>query len=485
MKERRSQAGKEVLITTPIFYPSGQLHIGSAHTLTFADILARIGRFIGYRVTLLTGLDENTQKVVEYLEKTQGPDQLKEKTRAFLKNYSEDFKALCKRIHVDWQVFVRTSDKNHGYQVGNCWKIAEKNGYIESGEYSGFYSLRDETFFRKEDLVDGLAPTGAPVKFLSQPCFFFRADKFRVKILELLDKDLIYPSSAKEILKNFIKEELRPLCISRKKTKNSFLGITVPGHPEHFVYVWFDALTNYLHSKSTEEEADRSPKAVREYWQGFDHIIHLMAKDIAVFHAIFWPAMLMAMNLKVFSKLVVHKWWLAGNKKMSKSHGTIITPDAILEKYGSSFFRLIVFKHNLVARDRNFILEEFVEDFNSIIVNQFSNLVYRGWVVLYKKGFAPEESSKIFSREKTIETYFLQGKIDKIFLELQRWTKELNENFERKRLWADIDGARVHMTEVRRLTSYWSAAIFPLREIDWNGKPQKLFERLEIPSNNE
>jgi methionyl-tRNA synthetase len=470
---------RKVLITTPIFYPSGKLHIGSTHTVIFSDILARIGRLVGYDVTLLTGLDENTQKVVEYVKTNQGPGQLEEKTRAFLKNYAESFKALCKRIHVDWQIFIRTSDKNHDFQVKKCWQIAEKNGYIESGEYSGFYSLRDETFFRKEDLVDGLAPTGAPVKFLSQPCFFFQANKFRGKILELLTQDVIYPNSAKEILKNFIKDELRPLCISRKKTKNSFLGITVPGHPGHFVYVWFDALTNYLHSKSTEDEADRPPEAIGKYWNGFDHIIHVMAKDIAVFHAIFWPAMLMAMDLRVFSKLVVHKWWLAGNKKMSKSHGTIITPDEILAQYGSSFLRFVVFKNNLVVRDRNFILEEFIKDFNAILVNQFSNLVYRGWIVLHKKGLAPEQSSEVFPQEKTIEKYFLRGKIDKIFLELQRWTNELNNNFQNKELWRDIEGTRKHMTEVRRLTSYWSQAVFPSMEINWEGKPTKLFESIQ------
>jgi methionyl-tRNA synthetase len=470
----------KVLITTPIFYPSGTFHIGGAHTMIFADILARIGRLVGCEVTLLTGLDENTQKVVEHVEKKQGPEQLREKTKNFLENYSKTFRGFCKKIQVDWQIFVRTSDKNHAEQVVNCWKIVENNGYIEPGKYSGFYSVRDETFFRKEDLIDGLAPTGAPVQLLSQPCFLFRADKFREKILEFLDQELIYPTSSRQILKNFIKEELRPLCISRKKTQNSFLGITVPENPEHFVYVWFDALTNYLHSKSTNEDIDRSPEAFGKYWNGFDRIIHLVGKDIAVFHAIFWPAMLMAMGLRVFNQLVVHKWWLSGDKKMSKSHGEIIMPEDILKNYGCAFLRFVIFKHNLVARDRNFDCQEFLGDYNSILVNQFSNLLHRGWVALHRKGFSPEQTQVTYAQENIIKSHFLDGKIDKIFLELQGWTKALNENFSANELWKNIPKLKTHMSEVRRLTDYWLAAVSPSKKINWQEAPEKLFEPLEL-----
>lgn len=356
---------KPFYITTPIYYPSGNPHIGHCYTTVACDSIARYKRMQGYDVMFLTGTDEHGQKIEEKAkDKGITPKQ-------YVDEIVEIFKKLWDYMNIDYDRYIRTTDDYHVESVQKIFKALYDKGYIYKGEYSGKYCTPCESFWTESQLVDGKCPEcGREVIEAKEESYFFRMSDFAERIEKLLtETDFLQPKTrAVELVNNFIKPGLEDLCVSR----TSFTwGVPVTFDEKHVVYVWIDALSNYITALGYENNAYSD---YDKYWPADTHMV---AKDIMRFHAIIWPAMLMALDLPLPKHLAVHGWITFNGQKMSKSLGNVVDPFVLGERYGADAIRYHILREMALGADSSFSNEIMINRINSDLANGLGNLVSR------------------------------------------------------------------------------------------------------------
>jgi len=366
-------------ITTPIYYVNDSPHIGHAYTSVACDVLARFMRLSGRKVKFLTGTDEHGQKVEKA---AQGMGQA---PKALVDEVSQRFRDMAALMGISHDDFIRTTEPRHVKGAQGLWRKMQENGHIYLGSYAGWYAVRDEAFYAESELVDGKAPTGAEVEWVEEPSYFFRLSAFGDKLLEFYEKnpDFILPKSRRNEVVSFVKGGLKDLSISR--TTFSW-GIPVPGDEKHIMYVWLDALANYL---SALGYPDENAPDYKTFWPAD---IHMVGKDILRFHAVYWPAFLMAADLPCPRRVFAHGWWTIEGEKMSKSLGNVVAPRELVETYGLDQTRWFLLREVPFGNDGNFARDRMVAVINSELANTIGNLVQRTLSMVHKHcgGLVPD-----------------------------------------------------------------------------------------------
>ena len=360
---------KYFYITTPIYYPSAKPHMGHAYSSIIADFFARFKRIDGFQVHFLTGTDEHGLKIQRAAEK-EGMDTLK-----FCDTISQTFKDLSKTLNLTNTDFIRTTEKRHLKSVQYLWNELEKNDDIYLSKYSGWYSVSDEAFYNEDEIEENngkkiAISSKSSVEWVDEESYFFRLSKWEKPLLNFYEENpqFISPESRKNEVISFVKSGLKDLSVSRKSFS---WGIKVPSNKDHVIYVWLDALTNYL---SSLNYPDKNDKLLNNFWPAS---LHIIGKDILRFHAIYWPAFLLAAKIKPPLKVYGHGWILSGDEKMSKSKGNILDPIDIIENYGIDALRYYLIKEVSFGNDGNISQERLEDCINSDLANNFGNLCQR------------------------------------------------------------------------------------------------------------
>ena len=367
---------KTFYITTPIYYPSGRLTIGNAYTTIAADVMARYKRSQGYDTFFLTGTDEHGLKIEQKAEK-QGI-----KPQEFVDKMVVTYKKLWKSLDISYDKFIRTTDQEHVKGVQKIFEQLLKQGDIYLGEYTGWYSVEDEEYFTESQLAEvykdddgnvigGKAPSGHDVQLVKEPSYFFKMSKYADRLYQYYQEhpDFILPHTReKEMVNNFIKPGLEDLSVTRTTVS---WGIPVPSDPKHVVYVWIDALSNYITALGYGSDDD---SLFKKYWPAD---IHLVGKEIVRFHTIYWPIMLMALGLPLPKHVIGHGWVLMKDGKMSKSKGNAVYPESIINRYGVDALRYYLMRALPFGSDGVFTPEDFVERVNYDLANDLGNLLNR------------------------------------------------------------------------------------------------------------
>ena len=358
-------------ITTPIYYVNDVPHIGHAYTTLACDVIARFKRLDGFNVFFLTGTDEHGQKV-ELAAKNKGVA-----PKEFVDEVSQNFRSLLKCMNFSNDDFIRTTEKRHLNSCEKIWKKLLENGSIYLDKYSGWYSVRDEAFYSEAEIVDGTAPSGAPVEWVEEPSYFFNLSKWEDKLLKFYEENnnFILPNSRRNEVISFVKGGLKDLSVSR--TSFSW-GVKVPNNDSHIMYVWLDALTNYL---SACNYSSSENDALSKFWPAD---IHMVGKDIVRFHAVYWPAFLMAAELPLPKKIFAHGWWTNEGNKISKSLGNVIDPFELVEKYGVDQIRYFLMREVPFGNDGDFSNSQLINRINSDLANSYGNLFQRVTSMIFK-----------------------------------------------------------------------------------------------------
>lgn len=452
-------------ITTPIYYPNDKLHIGHAYTTVAADAMARYKRLRGYQVMFLTGTDEHGQKI-----QNRAKDVGKE-PKAFLDPIIAWIQDLWTKLDISYDDFIRTTEKRHSQVVESIFERLLEQGDIYLSHYEGWYCTPDESFWAERELVDGKCPEcHREVQFVREESYFFRMSKYVDRLLQYYEDhpDFIQPESRKnEMINNFIKPGLQDLCVSR----TSFdWGIHVRSNPKHVIYVWLDALTNYITAIGYGSSDAQLQKKFNAYWPAD---VHFVGKDIVRFHTIYWPIILMALDLPLPKKVYGHGFFLMKDGKMSKSKGNVIDPLTLVERYGKDAFRYFLLREIPFGQDGVFTPEAMVERLNFDLANDLGNLVHRTAAMLnrFNAGKVPQaldlSEYEVRLRELATQTVLdvemhmddmqfsvalsgiwkLVGQANKYIDETAPWS--LNKLGERNRL----DTVLYHMVEVIRIIS--------------------------------
>ncbi len=355
-------------VTTPIYYVNGAPHIGHAYTSIAADVMARWKRLDGFDVFFLTGTDEHGQKV-EAAARDAGID-----PQSFTDRISADFRDMTDRMGVSYDEWIRTTEERHKRSCAELWRRIEASGNIYLGHYEGWYAVRDEAFYDEDELTsrpDGskTAPTGAPVEWVREPSYFFKLSQWQDRLLKLYDDepDFILPAGRRNEVLSFVRGGLRDLSISR----TSFTwGIPVPDAPGHVMYVWLDALNNYVTACGFPDEA--SPR-----WQYWPADAHFVGKDILRFHAVYWPAFLMAAGLPVPRRVTSNGWWTVDGEKMSKSLGNVIEPRQLVAAFGLDQVRYFLLREKPFGGDGTLSHQALITRTNVELANDLGNLAQR------------------------------------------------------------------------------------------------------------
>ena len=360
---------KNYYITTPIYYPSGKPHMGHAYSSIVADIFARFKRLEGYKVLFLTGTDEHGQKIQKEADKN------KKDPKKFCDEISETFRSLTKILNLSNNDFIRTTEPRHFKSVNEIWNRLTKSGDIYLDKYNGWYSVSDEAYYDKDEIEekDGKKTSktsGSPVEWVEEESYFFKLSAFQKKLLEHYQKneDFILPKSRKNEVVKFVEKGLKDLSISR--TSFSW-GIPVPENKNHIIYVWLDALTNYLSALNFPNVSDDKYKS---FWPAD---VHIIGKDILRFHAVYWPAFLIAANLPLPKRVFGHGWILSNDKKMSKSLGNILDPIKVIKDYGIDQLRYYLIKEVSLGNDGSISMENLKNCINNDLANNYGNLCQR------------------------------------------------------------------------------------------------------------
>ena len=424
---------KKFYITTPIYYPSGKFHIGTAYATTLTDCIRRYKKARGFDTYMLTGLDEHGQKVQTVAEKRGLTPQ------EHVDEMAADAKKLWKLMDIGYNDFIRPTDERH---VKAVQKIVEKfleNGDIYKGTYEGWYCMPCENYFTETQLVDGKCPDcGREVTKMQEESYFFNMKKYEgwLKGFYKENPHFIEPESRKnEIFNNFINPGLEDLCISRTTFD---WGIPMPNDPKHVLYVWLDALTNYITALGYMSDDD---SLFKKYWPAD---LHIVGKEIIRFHGIYWPIFLHALGLELPKKIYAHSWIVMKDGKMSKSVGNVIYPETLIERYGLDATKYYLLRLMSFAQDSMFTPEDFVERFNSDLANDLGNLLNRtiGMMNKYFDGKIPtdikertefddvlEEYTKlqIEKVENSMDTYHISNAISEIWAIIARTNKYIDE----------------------------------------------------------
>ncbi len=366
---------KKFYITTPIYYPSAKPHMGHAYSSIVADFFARFKKIQDYKVFFLTGTDEHGQKIQRAAEKSQKDPQ------NFCDEISKTFKDLSKTLNLSNTDFIRTTEARHKKSVVNLWNILEKKKEIYLSKYSGWYSVSDEAFYAEDEIenIDGIKKSkssGSLVEWVEEESYFFRLSKWQKPLLDFYSKNsnFILPKSRKNEVVSFVESGLKDLSVSRKSFS---WGIPVPSNKDHVIYVWLDALTNYL---SALNYPDTNNNLYKDFWPAS---LHLIGKDILRFHAVYWPAFLLAADIPLPKRVYGHGWILSGEEKMSKSKGNILDPIEIIDKYGLDPLRYYLIKEVSFGNDGNISQDKLESCINSDLANNYGNLCQR--VILFNE----------------------------------------------------------------------------------------------------
>ena len=419
---------KTYYVTTPIYYVNDRPHIGHAYTTLAADVMARFKRLDGYDVHFLTGTDEHGQKIQRSAEaKGITPQQ-------FTDEVSAVFRALATDFNFSNDDFIRTTEDRHKRACVEMWKRLEDAGHIYLDKYSGWYAVSDEAFYDESELKDGpdgtrIAPTGKPVEWVEEESYFFRLSAFEQPLLDLYESqpDFILPKGRRNEVISFVKGGLQDLSISRTTFD---WGVPVPGNEKHVMYVWLDALTNYITATGWPDDSPRWPADM-----------HLVGKDILRFHAIYWPAFLMGADLPLPRRVFAHGWWTNEGEKISKSLGNVIDPYDLKETYGLDQTRYFLLREVPFGNDGDFRRDAMVTRMNSDLANNLGNLAQRSLSMIAKNlgGEVPavhltaEDEALIASAGEAL----LNGVRD--HLDVQSFNKALET------IWAVISEANVYI----------------------------------------
>lgn len=422
-------------ITTPIYYPSANFHIGHCYTTIIADAIARYKRLTGYDVYYQTGTDEHGEKIEKKAQEAGlSPKEYVDKIIA-------DAKDLWQSLNISYDYFIRTTDEDHVRRVGKIFKKLYDQGDIYKGTYEGLYCIPCESFWTEAQLVDGKCPDcGREVKLVSEEAYFFKLSKYQDRLVQYYDEhpDFILPISRKnEMLNNFINPGLEDLCVSRTSFK---WGIPVEFDPNHVVYVWIDALSNYITSLGYPEE----DTLMKKYWPAD---LHLVGKEIVRFHVIIWPCMLMALDLPLPKQVFGHGWLKIGSERISKTLGNYKDPREYINAYGVDAVRYYALREVPFGSDGNFSEEALIARTNSDLANTLGNLVNRTISMSYKY-FEGETANpqihaeidnelikKVCSLKELVETKMQELKVNEAIEEIMEVLRLCNKYIDETTPW--------------------------------------------------
>ncbi|GBG05430.1 methionine--tRNA ligase [Lactobacillus rodentium] len=489
---------KTYYITTPIYYPSGKLTIGNAYTTIAADTMARYKRAQGYDTFFLTGTDEHGLKIEQKAE-AKGI-----KPQQFVDDMAASYKKLWKMLDISYDKFIRTTDEEHVKAVQKIFERLLKQGDIYLGEYQGWYSVEDEEYFTESQLAEvykddngkvigGKAPSGHEVKLIKEPSYFFRMSKYADRLLDYYNEhpEFILPHSReKEMVNNFIKPGLEDLSVTRTTVN---WGIPVPSDPKHVVYVWIDALSNYITALGYGSDND---SLFEKYWPAD---VHLVGKEIVRFHTIYWPIMLMALGLPLPKQIFGHGWVLMKDGKMSKSKGNAVYPEMIVERYGLDALRYYLMREIPFGSDGIFTPEDFVERVNFDLANDLGNLLNRtvSMINQYQDGMvAPvTETEDEFAKslretaQATIDNYY--QKMDQLHFsqaldEIWKLISRANKYIDETTPWVlNKEGKKEELSRVMSNLAESLRLVALLIQPVMTESPAKMFAQLGLDLDNE
>ena len=362
-------------VTTPIYYVNDKPHIGHAYTTLACDVLARFKRLDGFEVMFLTGTDEHGQKVEKAARDNNVTPQ------QFTDSVSQNFRDLTARMNFSNDDFIRTTEERHRAACQKLWSILLERGHISLGSYAGWYAVRDEAFYTETEIVDGKAPSGAPVEWVEEPSYFFDLSKWQQPLLDFYEAnpDFVGPESRFNEVKSFVKGGLRDLSVSRASFS---WGVPVPDDNAHVMYVWLDALTNYVTATGWPPDGEFGDAERNSRFWPAD--LHMVGKDILRFHAVYWPAFLMAAGLPLPRRVFAHGWWTNEGEKISKSLGNVIDPNALADEFGLDQTRYFLMREVPFGNDGDFSRRAMIHRMNGDLANDLGNLSQRVLSMVFK-----------------------------------------------------------------------------------------------------